>query len=425
MEAVINANIIEDLMPLATPIDDVGLLDDNAMEHPDANIEAIKKSLMLYGQRKPIVVNKANNQIEAGNGTWMSAKDLGWSHIAAVFVEDDETTQTGFAIADNRTAQLSKWNVELLQMSLDRFDDPTSEVPGIDDDFMAQVLEQLNEQKNGSGDKKEPEPKVDKAKELLEKWGVEEGQIWCIPSLSLQGKEHRIICGDSTDPDVVSRVMQKRKAKLIATDPPYGENVGVISLSAEGAKPIDNDDLAGEELRKFLVAAFSAWGAFLDQKAGWYVWHPFATQEIFKQAMADVNVTVRNQIIWVKETFVFGRSDYHWQHELCYYGWESGGKPDFNGERNQSTVWNVARTETRTDTGHPTPKPVELFTRPIRNSTKFGDICLEPFAGSGPHFVAGENLGRLVYGCDLLPEYVAVVLERMSDMGLSPSLEGS
>jgi len=123
--------IIEGLRPLAVPIDSVVVDPANAMGHPDENREAIQGSLAKYGQRKPIVVNVNGNVIEAGNGTWQAAKALGWAHIAAVFVDDDPTTATGYAIADNRTAQLAAWDWEVLAETLDHIDDPT-DVPGVE-----------------------------------------------------------------------------------------------------------------------------------------------------------------------------------------------------------------------------------------------------------------------------------------------------
>jgi hypothetical protein len=150
--------IIEDLRPLAVPIDDVQPDPENAMGHEDEDIEEIQRSLELYGQRKPIVVNESNKLIEAGNGTWEAAKRAGWTHIAAVFVQDDDRTATGYAIADNRTAQLSGWLYDVLRSRLeDGFEDPT-EVPGVDPGLWAEVQEQaslaaaVREMLNGDAD---------------------------------------------------------------------------------------------------------------------------------------------------------------------------------------------------------------------------------------------------------------------------------
>ena len=105
-----------------------------------------------------------------------------------------------------------------------------------------------------------------------------------------------------------------------------------------------------------------------------------------------------------------GHGDYHWKHELCFYGWRQGNRPPFYGERNQDTVWAIGR---ESDGIHPTQKPTALWDAPIKNHTKLGDVCAEPFAGSGSQFVACQNLHRKCYGMEISPDYCAVILERM------------
>jgi hypothetical protein len=157
MSATELSHIAEDLRPLAVPLSDVTPNPDNANEHTDQSVEQIARSLAMYGQRKPVVVNRADNVIEAGSGTWLAAQRLGWGHIAAVFIDDDPRTATGYAIADNRTAQLSTWAFETLRRHLEEgFEDPT-EVPGVDEAFWLDVREQaklatqVREMLGGSG----------------------------------------------------------------------------------------------------------------------------------------------------------------------------------------------------------------------------------------------------------------------------------
>jgi len=169
--------ITEQLHPLVVPIDSVMEDPANTMEHPDLNLQAIAASLQKYKQRKPIVVNVTNKIVEAGNGTWRAAKEiLGWEYIAAVFVEDDPHTAIGFSIADNRTAQLSDFNLERLSEVLRGFEDP-EEIPGISADFLKDVHKAA-----GYVDPDElqevPEPEIDRAAELQEKWQTAPGQIW-------------------------------------------------------------------------------------------------------------------------------------------------------------------------------------------------------------------------------------------------------
>ena len=265
---------------------------------------------------------------------------------------------------------------------------------------------------------KDAAPQVDKAEALQEKWKVGRGQLYAIG-------DHRLLCGDSTSAADVARVMDGNRAVLFATDPPYGANAGNIGFTAQrdDIEAITKDNLEGKEMQAFLELAFRAWIPSLADNAGWYLWHPMLTQGYFAAAAAAADLIIHRQIIWVKEQFIFGRGDYHWRHELCFYGWRKGHRPQWFTERNQDTVWNIEWGDKRSDIGHPTAKPPEIFARPMRNHTVVGDICAEPFAGSGSQFVAGENLKRRVFGVEIEPKFCAVILQRMLDaFGLEPRL---
>jgi DNA modification methylase len=137
---------------------------------------------------------------------------------------------------------------------------------------------------------------------------------------------------------------------------------------------------------------------------------------------------IHRQIIWVKPHFVFGRGDYHWQHELCFYGWVKGHRPKFYGERNQSTVWALDEGGgvIRKDQSHPSQKPVELFVRPIRNHTKAGEVCFEPFAGSGSQIIAAQKTARRCFAMEIEPRYVDVCVERWQNAtGQKAALDGA
>ncbi|HKS94954.1 MAG TPA: DNA methyltransferase, partial [Terriglobia bacterium] len=151
------------------------------------------------------------------------------------------------------------------------------------------------------------------------------------------------------------------------------------------------------------------------------LWHAQMTQGFFAAAAAAAaQLNIHRQIVWVKNHFILGHGDFHWQHELCFYGWREGHRARWFGDRAQSTTWMIPR-PSAADT-HPTEKPVEIFARSMRMSTESGEIVAEPFAGSGTQFVAAEQLGRICYGMEIEPKYVAVTLQRMADMGLEPRL---
>jgi len=224
--------------------------------------------------------------------------------------------------------------------------------------------------------------------------------------------QHRVMCGDSTDPDAVGALMAGEKAGLLASDPPYGvaydgnahrrEHSGGIVYRA-----IENDDLDSAALEAFLTDAFSAVVPHVADDAAWYVWHASVTRPAFLAALSAVGVTVHAELIWVKEGFTFSRSDYHWQHEPCLYGWRE--RHTFRGERNQSTVWQIAR---QSEHQHPTTKPTELWRIPIRNHLPPGEIVLDLFLGSGTAIIAAEQLGRRGFGMELSPAYVDVSILR-------------
>jgi hypothetical protein len=188
------------------------------------------------------------------------------------------------------------------------------------------------------------------------------------------------------------------------------------------AKPrVANDKLQEEKLQAFLEAAFGpAANIALAPNAAWYLWHAHLTQGFFAAAAAAVAAAVilHRQIIWVKPVLLLGRGQYHWKHEPCFMGWVRGHEPpDYgrgNGERDQTTVWEIASVTQaeRKKFDHSTPKPVGLFAIPIIKHLRREEICYDPFAGSGPQVIAAEQLERRCYGMEIDPRYCDVIVER-------------
>ena len=250
----------------------------------------------------------------------------------------------------------------------------------------------------------------------------EEDDVPSVPKIArtTRGKiyqlgSHRLMCGDSTSKADVALLMDGKIANLMNTDPPYGIDFVNLSQSKGQSKKyedIENDDLVnGEELQKFLESTITTAFPHLLENCAFYLWHPMLTQSTFfiAAAAAAAGLLINRQIIWVKPSIVFGRGDYHWKHELCFYGWRKGSKPFFYGDRNQSTVWEIGRENNKI---HPTQKPVDLFKIPILNHTKQGEICYEPFAGSGSQLIAAEQTGRICYAMEISEAYCDVIIER-------------
>jgi DNA modification methylase len=264
----------------------------------------------------------------------------------------------------------------------------------------------------------DPGAQVDKAAELQEKWQVQRGQIW-------QVGRHRVMCGDSTSAEDVARLMRGERAVLMNTDPPYGiayGHKGTQNWKGEVDRlKIASDQFQDDDLQVFLEDCFrNAVSLALVPNAAWYLWHAHLTQGFFAAAAAAAaNVILHRQIIWVKPSLILGMGMYHWRHEPCFMGWVEGNQPPDYGDRKQTTVWEIGR---QRETGHPTEKPVALFVIPIEKHTKPGEGCYEPFCGSGSQLVACEQTNRIGYGMEIEPKYVAVTLERLSQMGLTPKL---
>lgn len=263
-----------------------------------------------------------------------------------------------------------------------------------------------------------PEPQIDRAAELQEKWQTATGQLWEIGT-------HRPVCGDCTDKTVVDRVMQGERARLVWTDPPYGVKYGD---KLEAANPmgyrirtIQNDDLPPDELEAFIRSALKNVADVCIDGAAIYVASPAGTPlPTLIASFVGSGFDYHWGLIWLKDQLVLGRGDYHFKHENILYGWKPGAAHCFVEDRTQTSVFEYPRPKRSEE--HPTMKPVELVEHMLRNSSEIGDIVAEPFAGSGTTLIACERLGRKCRAIEISPAYVAVSLQRLADMGLEPRL---
>ena len=253
------------------------------------------------------------------------------------------------------------------------------------------------------------------------------GDLWILGN-------HRLLCGDSTDKNNVNLLMDGQKADLIYTDPPYG-----VSYTGENWDMIENDELRGNELFELLYKSFQNAYRVSKNNPAVYVWHPSSNQTLFETALNKAGFEVKQQLIWNKG-ITFGRSDYHWAHELCFYARKKIENSEWHGDRKQLTIlrdnktdlsklkkeelleimmalqdekttWEIKRDSFK-EYVHPTQKPVDLIARGISNNTKPGMRVLDLFTGSGSTIIGSEKLNRICYAMELDSHYCDIIMNR-------------
>lgn len=381
--------IAEQLRPLAIPIGSVNPDAANARKHGEANMAAIVASLSRFGQRAPIVVQRKGMVVRAGNGRLAAAKSLGWSHIAAVVVDDESVEAVAFAIADNRTAELAEWDKETLASLLNTMDADSLKLTGFNDADLAGLLGELA-----------PEIVEDVAPDPQPEAITKTGDLWLLG-------DHRLLCGDGTRAEDVARVLNGTSADMVLTDPPYG--VAYVGKT-DDALPVHNDDVTEEELSAMVAAAFGHAHEASRPGAYWYATVPSRPLHlVFANEWKRLGV-LRQVLVWVKDSMVLGHSEYHYQHEPILFGWKQGGKRHPNDDRTRTSVWSVDRPKASRE--HPTTKPVELWSLAMKDGSRTGEIVYDPFLGSGTTMVTAEQLGRKCYGIEISPQYCDVIVKR-------------
>ena len=394
------------LRGLLVPIADLHPDPANARRHGERNIEAIVASLSRFGQRFPIVVQREGMVVRAGNGRLDAAKRMGWTHIAAVVVDESSVEATAFAIADNRTAELAEWDDETLASLLNSLPEASREAAGFDAGELQEVLDRLT-----------PEVVEDEAPEPLPEPVSRTGDLWVLG-------DHRLVCGDSTDNATVERLLDGAVPFLCVTDPPYGveydpawrseaAKAGHLAYADRRVGVVANDDRADWS---------ATWALFPGDVI--YSWHPAgATSLVHAAALQGSGFVLRMQIIWAKSNFPIGRGDYHVRHEPCWYAVRDGKAARRTEDRTQTTLWEI-NLDKNVEGGHSTQKPVECMARPIRNH--HAPEVYEPFSGSGTTIVACEQLKRRCFAIEIEPRYVDVAVRRWEKLtGREAVLDGT
>ena len=356
--------------------------------NPRKNDDAVKyvaESIKEFGFKVPIVIDK-NNVIVAGHTRYKAAKKLKMSEVPCIIADDltDEQIKA-FRLADNKVAEKAEWDFDLLNAELDDIIDLDMELFGFEDALQDDAEEAV-----------EDEFEVELPAEPKSKLG----DIY-------QLGNNRLMCGDSTVLEDVEKLMGGEQADMLLTDPPY--NVNYEGKTKDKLK-IKNDQMGNDNFRQFLTDAFSNADMVMKPGAVFYIWHADSEGYNFRGACFDAGWTVRQCLIWNKNSMVMGRQDYQWKHEPCLYGWKEGAGHLWASDRKQTTVINFDK-PTRNDM-HPTMKPIPLFDYQIKNNTKGGDVVLDLFGGSGTTIMACEQNGRHGYCMEYDPRYVDVIVDR-------------
>jgi DNA modification methylase len=307
-----------------------------------------------------------------------------------------DAQKKAYILADNQLGLNAGWDMSLLAVEICDLADAgfNLDLIGFDEKILGDLL---NDPTDGLTD-------PDETPELPEEPVSVLGDVW-------QLGNHRIVCGDCTDADVVAKALDGVRPHLMVTDPPYGVEYDANwrnEVDRANGKPsggraigkVENDNNADWR---------EAFALFPGDVA--YVWHAGNKAHIVAESLISCDLNIRAQIIWAKQQFVIGRGDYHPQHEPCWYAVRKAKPGHYDGGRKQSTIWNIDKPR-KSETGHSTQKPVECMKRPIENNSSPGQAVYEPFSGSGTTIIAAEMTGRACHAIELNQAYVDMAVKR-------------
>lgn len=402
----------------------------NARTHSEEQVEQIARSIEEFGFLNPVLIDEEKNVI-AGHGRIMAAEKLGLTEVPCLFVEGlTEYQRKAYVLADNRLTELGGWDAELISAELEDL-----RAAGFDIDITGFTIDDIIIDETTWADF--DEPTIDDKTEVVPR--IKRGEVW-------QLGQHRLMCGDSTKAEDVAKLMGGGTADLLLTDPPYNVALGVGDTPEVAKKrhrrmdglKIENDAMETTDFEDFLFSAFTAAENHMKAGAPYYCWYASTSQKSFQNALERAELPPHQILIWVKDSLVLGRQDYQWRHEPCFYGWKEGGAHYFIDVRSFTTVeddvdkltrekaierlkelaqFSTAMYENKPNRSdlHPTMKPVGLFKKLIRNSSRQGDLVLDLFAGSGTSIVAAEEMNRRCYSMEYDPVYAEVIIQRWEE----------
>ena len=382
--------------------------------------EKLVKSIQEFPemlQARPIVVGQ-DGVVLGGNMRLAAAIEAGLTEVPVKTVDWTEQQRQEFVIKDNLS--YGEWDFDMIANGWDHEQllDWGMEVPT------------LETEEDGETD---PNEVPDIPDEAITK----RGDVWILGN-------HKLMCGDTLDPLDWNKLMEEDLADMILTDPPYN-----VDYEGSDGQKIKNDKMSEASFETFLTESFERINDYTRKGGAWYVWHADSAGHIFRKALRDAGVLLKQNLIWVKNSMTLGRQDYQWQHEPCLYGWKPGAGHYFTEDRSNTTVLQLGATwedrwkkiesytkqqlltmiiellelprtvihhdKPKKNDLHPTMKPVEMLVDMVYNSTQMGDLIVDGFVGSGSTIIAAQKTGRKCYGMELDPKYVDVAVKRWED----------
>lgn len=397
----------------------------------DGAVEAVSRSIWEFGWRQPIVV-EADGVIIAGHTRWLAAQKLGLKKVPVHVANDLTPAQIkAYRIADNQLASLATWDDRLLSLEL-------ADLQGLEfdldllgfsaDDLLGHLHTAPTDGLTDPDDvPAPPDAAVTKSGDLI-----------------VLGT-HRLLCGDSSQPQDLDRLLDGARIHLVNTDPPYNVKVEPRSNNAIAAglssfqgtthhqgldlarhpgkakptrkqlrakdRPLANDFVSDAEFDRLLDAWFGNLSRVLLAGRGFYIWGGYANLGNYPPFLKKHGLYFSQGIVWDKQHPVLTRKDFMGAFEIAFYGWKEGAGHQYFGPNNATDLWHVKKVNPQSMV-HLTEKPVELATRAIQYSSRAGENVLDLFGGSGSTLIACEQTGRNAYLMELDPPYCDVIVQR-------------
>ncbi len=377
-------------------IDEIIPYINNAKEHPRKQINKIKSSIVEFGFNDPIAIDEKNVIIE-GHGRLIALQELNFKEVEVIKLKHlSEAQKKQYIIAHNKLTMDTGFDMKKLEVELEsiKVTDEDLTLTGFNLDEIENI--NLNLVDNNRVIEEDEVPEIDLKREPYSKLS----DLWILGN-------HKLFCGDATNRDQVKLLMGEEQGQLVITDPPYNVN---YEGKTKDKLTIQNDNVSNSNFYDFLLDSYSRIYESLEDGGGIYVFHADTEGINFRKAMQDAGFYFSQCCVWVKNSLVMGRQDYHWQHEPILVGWKPGKAHNWYSDRKQTTVWNFDR-PSRNDI-HPTMKPLNLLAYPIKNSSRPGDIVIDLFGGSGSTLMACEELDRICRTMELDPRYVDAIVKR-------------